>query len=244
MHTSLYLQLSQRNSTTSATGVKTCKIRWWKPCVFEKKHQVKQSCIDRPPAFGEVPYSHTEAVRAPFSVAWTIAREKAPCTELGQTSNRENSQDSVRWCRNKYVSYGSFGQTTPSSGASKNSQSMFCNNVSMLRSGDFILPLEEATDLGNDAWTCVNSSECLVTTTYCVWRMICEVKISGERVCIASLHSLKNASCIRYGHYLEHSLRIRNSLQLVCLRIAVLFIVASVWFFNCEVIKNRKFWLV
>ena len=46
----------------------------------EKEHQVKRSRIDRPASWGGVAYSHSKAVRASFSVAWRIARAKAPHT--------------------------------------------------------------------------------------------------------------------------------------------------------------------
>ena len=46
----------------------------------EKEHQVKQSRIDCPAAWGGVAYSHNKAVRASFFVFWKIAREKAPHT--------------------------------------------------------------------------------------------------------------------------------------------------------------------
>ena len=46
----------------------------------EKEHQVKRSCIDRPTAWGGIIYSHGNAVRASFAVAWKIARAKAPHT--------------------------------------------------------------------------------------------------------------------------------------------------------------------
>jgi len=72
------------------------------------------------------------------------------------------------------------------------------------------------------------------------WQMICAVKVFGEPTCIAGLHSLKNASCVAYALSEECSLQIRNPLDLVGLRIAVLSILASIWFFNCEVIKTES----
>ena len=46
----------------------------------EKEHQVKRSRIDRPAAWGGVPYCHNTAVRASLFVSGKIAREKAPHT--------------------------------------------------------------------------------------------------------------------------------------------------------------------
>ena len=40
---------------------------------IEKEHQIKQSCIDCPAAWGGVAYSHNKAVRASFFVSWKIA---------------------------------------------------------------------------------------------------------------------------------------------------------------------------
>ena len=43
-----------------------------------KELHVKRSRIDRPSIWGGVAYSHKDAVRASFSIAWKIARTKAP----------------------------------------------------------------------------------------------------------------------------------------------------------------------
>ena len=45
-----------------------------------KKQHVKRSRVDRPSIWGGVAYSHKDVVRASFSVAWKIARTKAPHT--------------------------------------------------------------------------------------------------------------------------------------------------------------------
>ena len=93
------------------------------------------------------------------------------------------------------------------------------------------------------SWTGANISECFVTSAYCVWRIRC--KNFWRTYVHCRFAWLKNASCVTYALFLESTLRKRNSLQLVGLRIAVIFILTSIWFFNYEVIKTESsyWWL-
>jgi len=77
---------------------------------------------------------HTKAVRASFSVPWKNARAKAP--RVGESLVKPAAVKIARiMCSdavaNKLVMV--FLQTTPSSGASKNSQSIFSNKLLLLR---------------------------------------------------------------------------------------------------------------
>ena len=45
-----------------------------------KELHVKRNCVDQPSIWEGVAYSHEDAARASFSVAWKIARSKAPHT--------------------------------------------------------------------------------------------------------------------------------------------------------------------
>jgi len=58
-----------------------------------------------------------------------------------------------------------------------------------------------------------DNRESLVTTTYCVWGTMCEVKISGGPTGIAGLHSPRIASCVAYSLFWKRSLLLLQSLR-------------------------------
>jgi len=92
-------------------------------------------------------------MRASFSVAWKNPRAKV----LYTAGERAVKPAAVKLARimcidavaNMLVCF--FCQITPSSDTFKISQSIFCNKLLLLRSENFILELDETTDLGNDA---------------------------------------------------------------------------------------------
>jgi len=79
-------------------------------------------------------------------------------------------------------------------------------------------------------WTRANHSQSFVTWRHCAWRIICYVKLSGEPTCTAALQNLKNTCYVDCDLFQSRTFRIRDSLQIACLRIAVLFILAWIWF--------------
>ena len=96
-------------------------------------------------------------------------------------------------------------------------------------------------------WTCAKHSESFVTWRHCAWRMICALQLCsgetnvhcsfGEPTCTAALQYLKNTCYVHYAR-----LPIRDSLQIACIRNAVLF-----WHrfdFQLWYDQNRKFWPV
>jgi len=60
--------------------------------------------------------------------------------------------------------------------------------------------------------------------------MVCDVKLSDEPTRIVGLQNLKNTCYANYALYEQRTFRIRGFLQIVCLRIAVLLILASIIF--------------
>ena len=70
-------------------------------------------------------------------------------------------------------------------------------------------------------------------------QMICDEKLSGEPTSIAGLQNLKIACYVACAIIWERSRRIKNSFQLLCLGIAVRFILASIWFSTVKWSKQK-----
>ena len=68
----------------------------------------------------------------------------------------------------------------------------------------------------------------------------CDVKLSAEPTCIVALQYLLNSFSVNYGLLQESTFRTWDSLQIVCLRIAVLFILASIWFSTVKLSKTES----
>ena len=119
-----------------------------------KKLHAKRSRIDRPSIWGGVAYSYKGAVRASFSVAWKIVREKAPHT-TGERLVKPAAVGMARIMCGKAF-------------ANKLAMVPLLNNkikrrielsvdilqetiAAVKRRGNFSLQLDETTDIGNDA---------------------------------------------------------------------------------------------
>ena len=81
-------------------------------------------------------------------------------------------------------------------------------------------------------WTCANHSESFVTWRHCAWRMIFDVQLSSEPTCIASLQKLQNTCYVHYTplRITQVSNKGLSADTVVCLRIAVLFLLTSIRF--------------
>jgi len=84
--------------------------------------------------------------------------------------------------------------------------------------------------------TCANHSKSFVTCRHCHWRMICDVKLSGKLICIAALQNVKNTMYIMPLNYSSFEW---GTQQIACLRIAVIFILASIWFLTVKWSKQE-----
>ena len=123
--------------------------------IEEKEHQVKQSCIDRLAAWGEVAYSHNKAVLASFFVSWKIAREKASHS-AGQNLIKPAAVEMTRILCGDAVA-NKLAMVPLSSDTIKRRIQEISEDVlqqtiaSVKRRGKFSLQLDETTDIGKEA---------------------------------------------------------------------------------------------
>ena len=172
----------------------------------EKEHQVKQSRIDCPAAWGGVAYSHNKAVRASSFVSWKIVREKAPHTAVENFIKPAAVEMARRLCgdavANKLAMVPLSNDTIKWS-IQEISEGLLQQTIaSVKRSGKFSLQLDGTIDIGNDAQLMMfvrylDTNDYIEQFCYAVLLP----KIPGEQICkkvnsFFKKHQLQWSDCV------------------------------------------------